>query len=261
MKTSSNSFFNKIILLIIFGGLAIGMVMFIGWWQQYKATKTFNQNMGLTTGEITIGRSTEKYEISAVYPVDTRDTNSAMATFVNQSVRTSEKDWSGADAVFPGMKNTLDISYDTMKSAELGTVSYIFRIYEFTGGAHGNTALRIFTFNEQGGEVVPANILREGFQSDKEFISTLIRPRLIEALGIAEDQDSQLMMDQGLCLSADSTECFGPVVNNIIPTDSGLNIIFDTYQVAPYVVGQPTITIPWTDLVNYLTPEFAERIK
>jgi hypothetical protein len=261
MKLSSNSFFNKIILIIIFGGLAIGIVVFIGWWQQYKATKTFNQNVGLTTGQITIGRSTENYEISAVYPVETRDADSAMAQFVNESVRTSEKNWSQPDAVFPGMKNTLDISYDVMKSQELNTVSYIFRVYEFTGGAHGNTALRVFTFDNQGGEIVPTGILRDGFQTSPDFIKSVVRPRLVAALEIQDDLDSQLMMDQGLCLSADSTDCIGSIINNIIPTDSGLDIVFDTYQVAPYVVGQPTITIPWAELATYLTPEFAERLK
>jgi hypothetical protein len=43
-------------------------------------------------------------------------------------------------------------------------------------------------------------------------------------------------------------------------TGYGLKVIYQTYDVAPYAFGNPTFTIPYEDLMPYLTDAFIERM-
>ena len=36
----------------------------------------------------------------------------------------------------------------------------------------------------------------------------------------------------------------------------GLTLVFNPYRVAPYVFGERRVTVPWTELYEYLTPEW-----
>ena len=40
----------------------------------------------------------------------------------------------------------------------------------------------------------------------------------------------------------------------------GFHLIFQNYQVAPYVVGEPEITIPYDALKDYLSPKYKDAL-
>lgn len=48
--------------------------------------------------------------------------------------------------------------------------------------------------------------------------------------------------------------------DNFSFSHQGLVFTYNQYEVAPYVMGIITITIPWDKLKGYIRPEFAERM-
>ncbi len=140
----------------------------------------------------------------------------------------------------------LAAGYETTQYSE-DIISLIYTVYEFTGGAHGNTNFWTYTFDLANGTVIS---LEDIFLPDSDplaVIAPIAEAQILERLGdaadtqwVAEGTGNNPVNYQNFSLDAD-----------------GITFYFPPYQVAAYAVGTQTVMIPFADLADVLAPEFA----
>ncbi len=196
------------------------------------------------------------YTVKATYPAETglkesADRKARLAIEQSLAARIAEfKSNSGVetltdeDAAFQGLgedrKYALDLSYQTYSAPEY--VSYLYTVYEDTGGAHPNTYFMSFVFDESGERVG----LEELFPNNPNWLEEL---SLLVSNGVvaqyrarAEVEDTTgLLFEEGL---APKVENFS---NFVIDGDT-LAIFIPPYQVAAYAAGTFEVQIPLKDL-------------
>lgn len=117
-------------------------------------------------------------------------------------------------------------------------VNYIVERYDYMGGAHGLFGLFPVVFDRTTGRTV----------GDEAFTGGVSRDRLAELI------DSHKFDEMGEKLDEDFNREDIFYVENIGPSDhfsvgeNGLTYYYQPYDVAPYVFGIITITIPWEEL-------------
>jgi len=121
--------------------------------------------------------------------------------------------------------------------------------YVYLGGAHGGIVGQgPLTFDKKTGDLVE-QFLEPGCLKD---IQPLLRKGLAEYFADngeeiePESVDEYLMTDNGVIPFPAWT---------LFPTESGLGFLYQQYEIAPYAVGMPGFTIPYDDLLPYLTAE------
>lgn len=142
---------------------------------------------------------------------------------------------------------TLDISYETASFSE--TVrSLKFTIYDYTGGAHGNTFFQTFVFDTANARELT---LQDVFAAGDP---------LAEVAGFARDQLSATLGDMTDAEWLESGTAPTPenYANWILTSDS-LVFFFPPYQVAAYAAGPQTVTIPLSAINDLLDPAFASQ--
>jgi hypothetical protein len=224
----------------------------------------------------------EFYDISAVTPIEPRDTNGLMKTFVDQILAARKEEWKiGGPAYMEEKKLTeqfpdramtqyvLDISYKTFESKLKDTKTYVFNNYESTGGAHGNSGLITYAFGPKGYMTIE-DVLDFAKEGDDVTLTRLLRPKILKELArmsdvkVSEYIDTN-MLDEGLGLAFldkdgkfNTKKCncdgflFASNFQNFVITDEGIRFIFGQYQVAPYVFGMPEVTMSWDELSDFL---------
>ncbi len=128
----------------------------------------------------------------------------------------------------------LEITF-TYEPSPNGLVCVMAWIWEYTGGAHGNTVTRAFILDQERSVMIEPTSL---FVNDKNFtaFATIVNKLLRQELG--ED----FWIDEGASPSPKNYHSLLPV-----PDDSGAigayRVLFPPYQVAPYVFGIQDITV------------------
>lgn len=227
--------------------------------------------------EEAIENSTDFYTISATYPRDARDTEGKMREYVEYRVDDAREEWKTGGEVYlaerelseefpdrPAPQYELVIGYRAYESQKLKTATYLFSEYRYTGGAHGNTSLASFTFNDAG-LVAVEDVL--DFEGGKDVeLTKLLEQKLIVVLG--ENSNTE-MISQGLGLAFlrpdgtfDREACgcdgffFPSNFQNMIVTDEGLTFVMSPYQVAPYAAGMPEVSFTWSELAPFINQTF-----
>ena len=231
---------------------------------------------------IEIEAKTDFYEIKAKYPVEDWDREGVMKNFVNVLVSEAKEDWKeGGDLYkqeqemqleFPDrgkMIYTLNIDFEKIKSKSRQSVSYLFRIYSYTGGANGNESIKTFTFN-QARELKIDNIIKlAGFHNDKVidvFLSELLLknsqlntdifpdPELTkEGLGLNCLEEDGLTIDQEKC-NYDIWP-FTSNLENFAISDNGIIFFFNKCEITTCSSGPVGIMIDWKDLEPFMGKE------
>lgn len=145
----------------------------------------------------------------------------------------------------PDRKQDLQIHYFGSSSQQ--TVSYIFEIYSYTLGAHGNTSYRTFTFDLKSGSLLK---LADVFVPDAPYLdrlSTISREKLPKLI-----EDGFLNQDFIIAGTAPVEASF----ENFFLDGTSFVLIFPPYAVAPYVAGTQTLAIPVSELEAILKPEY-----
>lgn len=273
---------NQIILLVLLI-IALGALTFSLW----KVFKNPNKENVVPTATSTVATTStplnleekkvtdnnEFYEISAKYPVDSRDTAKDVETFVLYKVKEKQQDWKIGGEIYneekaitklypdrAKMVYIYDISYTAYESR--GTVSYVFTTYEFTGGAHGNSVVNTFTFNDEG-KVEIEDILNLSENNNDIKLSRILAKEIERSQGDMFIED--MMMDglglaylkaDGVTLDKEKCNCdgffFGSNFQNFYLTDEGITFLFNQYQVAPGASGIVKATLDWETLKPYL---------
>lgn len=251
-QLSKNELLNKVLWLIIFLVLT-ALVFFFVKKQEFKQAQT-NGPAVVVVGEQKITEETSRYKIDIAYPLVPND--DSISKYVVTTISDFKKNASDEENFPEGSSCTqheLNGSYKKVESKKLGTVSYIYSMYEFTCGAHGNTALTTFTFDSTGKPVgLDAIIFPGNFSSvSKKFGEELIIPKLKAQLG---DMYNEEMVRFGLFgedgVKKDGFLAISPYENFAI-SDDGATFIFGQYQVAPYAAGMPEVFLSWQELLPY----------
>lgn len=245
----------------------------------FRNSGSINTKEEVITGEKVIKEETDFYKISAEYPVESLDVDGVIEGFVEQQIKTKKKEWEvGGDAYNtekeverqypdrPKMTYELNIFYDRFESKKMGTVSYLFRISEYTGGANANEIIQAFTFGRNGLMDIESFIDISDYQingNEKIPNDIAVSQKILEAAKVDRDKVSDLdMVSDGLGLSylkadgvsLDHEKCncdgffYGSNLQNFVVTDNGLIFYFDKGEIAARAVGVVGITLTWEEL-------------
>jgi hypothetical protein len=114
-----------------------------------------------------------------------------------------------------------------------GILSVSREVYQFTGGAHGGTAVYCETFSVATGRLLALDdfftVGREGYTA-----------RLLEFVSHAIDQDPVRFSPEAKQLAR---ELFP--YDTFVITPDGISLIFPEYNIAPYSSGTIRIDVPW----------------
>lgn len=150
---------------------------------------------------------------------------------------------SAADADRPGY--ALDVSYHT-PYADKNLISLLVWSYQFTGGAHGNSASTTFNYDLNSGRMLKLADLFQPNSGYLKVISAYCVTTLTKELG---DVDAEWLRNGA-----------GPKAENFKSwnvTPDGLQITFDAYQVAAYALGPQEVVIPYSALKTVIKPDGA----
>lgn len=128
-------------------------------------------------------------------------------------------------------------------------VVFINEDYVYLGGAHGGIVGHgPLTFDKKTGELVE-NFLEPGCLKD---IQPLLRKGIADYLASDGDEisleevEEYLMTENGMI----PFPAWAP-----FPAENGLGFLYQQYEIAPYAMGMPGFTIPYDDILPYLTAE------
>lgn len=201
------------------------------------------------------------YDIVANYPTTTPLTGVASAAavkrmqdFIAQTIMQFKSDGNFANLTpddihtlgfDQGRKYTLQTTY--LIGSSTHTVSYIFTLYEDTGGAHGNTFFHTFTFDTTDGRYLS---LADFFTPGTPYLDTLSRLSRAKL----PDVTGRNMADLSTINSGTTPEEKSFV--NFFFDNRDFVILFPPYQVAAYAAGPQTLRIPRSELSTILKPEY-----
>ena len=128
-------------------------------------------------------------------------------------------------------------------------VVFLSEDYVYMGGAHGGVVGRgPLTFDKKDGHQV-----EEFFEpSSLEAMQPLLRKGLVDYFAendyevTPEGLDDILMLDAGFV----PFPAWAP-----FPSDKGMVFTYQQYEIAAYAAGMPNFTLPYEDVLPYLTPE------
>lgn len=123
-------------------------------------------------------------------------------------------------------------------------VTYTADIYTYKGGAHGNSL-----------EVGSVYGLKDGIQYGWDLLEEASLPAVLELVkkGLLDYFDAEEGQAIDEFIFGNSGEMALPVSAPYF-TEDGVKFIYQQYEIAPYAAGKPSCTIPYKDMMNYLSP-------
>ena len=254
MTSRIKQFLPAIILILIVLGLLVWYMVMVP-----APTHTFGTPPTQVASEpAKVTEDATYYTVDATYPTATTLSGtadqaavSAMKGFVEQEIAKFKDNGNFAnlthdDVQMLGLdqrKYALGIEYKMYESAS--TLSYVYQMYQDTGGAHPNTYYRTFTFDKESGEALE---LGDVFVPSAKYLETLsvqARSRLPAMIAAMESVSvSEVDMDyinSGTLPEEDSFQNFYFEGKNLV-------LLFPPYQIGPYVLGMITLPIPASEL-------------
>lgn len=258
----------KKIIIAIVALLVLGLAGFWFWKPIQNITK------------VAVEDQTDFYSIKAEYPKDPWDKQGVMRQMVDYMVNLKKEEWRADGDLYkaeqkiskdfpdrPKMKYELNISYVATSSTKMKTRSYVFSVYEFTGGAHGNTAIVSlnFTKDEQIKIEDAIDFNQEDYLATYVSLANILKSKLVASLG---ENSNEATIADGLGLkyiksdgTFDKEKCncdgyyFPSNIQVFTIQDNGIKFIFGQYQVAAYVVGMPEVLVDWQEIKSYLNKD------
>lgn len=116
--------------------------------------------------------------------------------------------------------------------------------YQFTGGAHGMQALTGTTFRKTDGRRFGWEMFRTDAQPK---LQEEIRKGLMTYFHVTTDEALQEML-----FEQESPILPLPVTPPYLTRD-GVTFVYQSYEIAPYAAGQPTVTLPYAQALPLMT--------
>lgn len=191
---------------------------------------------------------TDVYTISVTQPKDAEKnfpelfavTKNAINEFEKQYENVDEKDTAQLDL---GDK-TYELQIDTTVATSSQTVSYILSMYQYTGGAHGTTVVRAFTYDKKGRFVGEKELF--GDNNWRPLVSSLSYQYLKEKL---RDATTDQAVKEGTAPVGDNLAVWYLRGDTVV-------FVFGQYQIGPYVLGIQEVPIQKETLRSVLTNNY-----
>lgn len=131
---------------------------------------------------------------------------------------------------------------------ENGYVIIEVAVYAYTGGAHGNGGSNFYCLDVIGKKKLK---LRDVLTADSSRLQPIVE-RLFRKQQNLKPADSlnTILFDNHLALT-----------DNIYFTSTGIGFWYFPYEVAAYAYGPIHVFVPFTEVRQYLNPEFVQRMK
>jgi hypothetical protein len=142
---------------------------------------------------------------------------------------------------FPEMRFSFDIDYSVLYQ-ENDFLSIVFHSYAYTGGAHGMPYVFIINYDFIAKEDVKLSDVFKG--SYLEIFSNFSRTKLIEN-GFDDDE---WLREGTSAVKSENFSAWGFNGKEIV-------IIFQAYQVGPYAIGMPEVSIPIEKFKGFIRSE------
>ncbi len=228
-----------------------------------NATSTPEQITTQTGGDVLNGeeareiKSDEQYiSIDAKYPkFSDSNISKSVKDFVVSSIASFKIEnnidnltQTDKDFIFQnGAKYQYNVDYKTYTTDTLGTVVVLMANY--TGGAHGNLVVKSLNYNNNSQQLTIGDL----FQPESDYLtrlSEISRQKLPAVLG----DNIGAWSDDGTAPTSDNFQTF------YMKDKNTLNIVFQPYQVAPWVAGSPEISIDIpSELSDIINPQFLNQ--
>jgi len=194
-------------------------------------------------------------DITATYPQLSGLSNTVAETNINTDIeanvnsmisafKTNETGNGPVSGPFVDATSTLEITASTTLPATIANVISV-RLDQdamSAGAAHPTSQATVLHYNLSTGVALTLDDLFVGDYLDTLASTTV--PILTKSLGSYADQD---MISSGASALATNYQ-------NFIVEDNGFLIVFNQYQVAPYVVGEQDVLIPYVSLTTVINP-------
>lgn len=134
----------------------------------------------------------------------------------------------------------VEMSY-SVERADEKVISFLFRNYDYIGGAHGGQALYGMTFDAQTGEKLTLEMLGESEQAVRD----VVEPILMQQAEQIQEQFEKGERDIGLF------EEYADYMPDVLTQESwyltqdGMDVVANEYLIAPYATGPVTFHIPY----------------
>jgi hypothetical protein len=191
---------------------------------------------------------TDFYTISVTQPKDAEKnfpelfavTKNAINEFEKQYGNFSEED---IEKLNLGEK-TYDLQIDTTVATSSKTVSYIVSMYQYTGGAHGITAVRAFTYDKDNHFVGEKKLFGE--KDWRPVVSAFAYQYLKEKL---KDATTDQVLKEGTAPVGENLAVWYIRGDDVV-------FVFGQYQIGAYVLGIQEVPIPHERLKEVLIDKF-----
>jgi hypothetical protein len=147
----------------------------------------------------------------------------------------------------------LDISYETYQASE-NVVSLKFMVYEFTGGAHGNTTFTTLTFNLAEERVLTLDDVFVVGSDPWTVIAPMAEEQIKAALSEFDMDADDTWISEGAGTNPANYDSF-------VLTEDSILFIFDPYVVAPYAAGPQQVEIPFSAVEEMLNPDLLAPVE
>lgn len=192
--------------------------------------------------------------VSVEYPLFDADNivlNNAIKIYIKNTLaefkKNSEENWKARVATadkeqaiheFPDENEKMEIVIK-WKSAHMDTtnISILFEVYQFSGGAHGSTVLKSFNFDVKNHKLMTIADLYPGDPNYLEEVSRQAISLLGEMYMHSSTETTEEDIKRGAGEDPKNFDTF-------TFTEDSITLYFQQYQVGPYVLGTPSITIP-----------------
>lgn len=184
---------------------------------------------------------TDFYTMKITQPVDAEKKFPELFAVTKNAISLFEKQYAGASSTSPA---PYDLQIDTTVATTSETVSYVVSLYEYTGGAHGITAIQAFRYDKDGKYVGEKEVFGES--NWRPVVSELTYQYLKEKL---KENTSDDVLKEGTA----------PIGNNLSVwylKGDDVVFVFGQYQIGAYALGIQEVAISREKLGEVLTEKF-----
>ena len=175
------------------------------------------------------------YQLRVYYPItDYKVLNQEIDTKIKSHIEDFKKEISNV-GVQLNQSYTLDILYQEFENSPY--ISYVFTIFQDTGGAHPISFYDTISYNREENKIVTIEDLVKENPQFLEIVSKSVREQLSKNKNIVNYN----MMMEGTLPKKENFETFAI-------TEEGYLFFFSPYQVAPYSSGKFQVLVPYSVL-------------
>jgi hypothetical protein len=245
--------------LYLIGAFLIGSILF---WYFALCVNTKTENSTIAKDEIqntvSVPATTENFTAQLVasttyieakvdYPTNNPIVKKWILDMYNDFVTSNQDEIKQEQKDFPdrAMRYAFDATYVVATSSEY--TSYVYQIYNYTGGAHGSTVTNSYITNNKTGKRIES--LTDIYNKDiytylQDYSRKDLRNQFTKNEDLKSMYDEKNFVNPGTEATADNYSAFWFEGDNLV-------VNFGQYQVAAYAAGTFDVSIPLINIEKY----------